>query len=117
MIIGVQNHGDFIKTADDLISLLKRIDSPWCGAIVDTGYFKAAGSPLRMGRELTDRDGNPSGHVAIVNEELVRRHFAGKNPIGLRYGFGTSPDEIEIIGVVADAKYNDLRQESIPMAY
>jgi sugar phosphate isomerase/epimerase len=41
VIIGVQNHGDFIKTADDLISLLNRIDSPWCGAIVDTGYFKA----------------------------------------------------------------------------
>lgn len=41
VIIGVQNHGDFIKTADDLISLLKRIDSPWCGAIVDTGYFRA----------------------------------------------------------------------------
>lgn len=42
VIIGVQNHGDFIKTADDLISLLRRVDSPWCGAIVDTGYFKAA---------------------------------------------------------------------------
>ena len=41
VIIGVQNHGDFIKTAADLISLLKRVDSPWCGAIVDTGYFKA----------------------------------------------------------------------------
>src|SRR3954453_14069369 len=41
VIIGVQNHGDFLKTADNLISLLKRIDSPWCGAIVDTGYFKA----------------------------------------------------------------------------
>jgi sugar phosphate isomerase/epimerase len=41
VIIGVQNHGDFLKTADNLISLLRRIDSPWCGAIVDTGYFKA----------------------------------------------------------------------------
>ena len=41
VIIGVQNHGDFLKTAEDLISLLKRINSPWCGAIVDTGYFKA----------------------------------------------------------------------------
>jgi sugar phosphate isomerase/epimerase len=41
VIIGVQNHGDFIKTADNLISLLNRIDSPWAGAIVDTGYFKA----------------------------------------------------------------------------
>ena len=42
VIIGIQNHGDFLKTADDLISLLKRVDSPSCGAIVDTGSFKAA---------------------------------------------------------------------------
>src|ERR1035437_5944306 len=41
VIIGVQNHGDFIKTADDQIALLRRIDSPWCGAIVDTGYYRA----------------------------------------------------------------------------
>lgn len=41
VIIGVQNHGDFLKTADDQISLLNRVDSPWCGAIVDTGYFRA----------------------------------------------------------------------------
>jgi sugar phosphate isomerase/epimerase len=41
VIIGVQNHGDFVKTADDLIHLIKRVDSPWCGAIVDTGYFRA----------------------------------------------------------------------------
>jgi len=48
VIIGVQNHGDFLKTADDLIALIKRIDSPWCGAIVDTGYFKAADPYVEM---------------------------------------------------------------------
>jgi sugar phosphate isomerase/epimerase len=41
VVLGVQNHGDFLKTGDDVLSLLKRIDSPWCGAIVDTGSFKA----------------------------------------------------------------------------
>jgi sugar phosphate isomerase/epimerase len=41
VIIGVQNHGDFLKTADEQISLIKRVDSPWCGAIVDTGYYRA----------------------------------------------------------------------------
>jgi sugar phosphate isomerase/epimerase len=41
VIIGVQNHGDFLKTADDLLSLIKRVDSPACGVIVDTGYFRA----------------------------------------------------------------------------
>jgi predicted permease len=80
-------------------------------------YFQAAGIPLRMGRTFTDRDGNPAAQVAIVNEEAVRRYFAGRNPIGQRYGFGDSPDQIEIVGVVADAKYNDLRQETTPMAY
>ena len=46
--IGVQNHGDFIKTADDQIALLKRIDSPWCGAIVDTGYYRAPDAYAEM---------------------------------------------------------------------
>lgn len=42
VIIGVQNHGDFLRTADDLIRLVGMVESPWCGAIVDTGYFRAA---------------------------------------------------------------------------
>ena len=50
VIIGVQNHGDFLKTADNLIWLIKRIDSPWCGAIVDTGYFKAADPYAEMAK-------------------------------------------------------------------
>jgi sugar phosphate isomerase/epimerase len=41
VIIGVQNHGDFLKTGDDLLKLLGRVDSEWCGAIVDTGYFRS----------------------------------------------------------------------------
>ncbi len=39
--IGVQNHGDFLKTSDDLLTLVKAVGSPWCGPIVDTGYFKS----------------------------------------------------------------------------
>jgi len=50
VIIGVQNHGDFIKTADDQIALIKRIDSPWCGAIVDTGYYRAADNYAEMAK-------------------------------------------------------------------
>src|SRR5579862_3672392 len=38
--IGVQNHGDFLKTGADLMALVKRVGSKWCGPIVDTGYFK-----------------------------------------------------------------------------
>lgn len=39
VIIGIQNHGDFLKTGAETIDLLKAVDSEWIGVIVDTGYF------------------------------------------------------------------------------
>jgi sugar phosphate isomerase/epimerase len=38
--IGVQNHGDFLATAEQHLELVKAVGSEWCGPIVDTGYFK-----------------------------------------------------------------------------
>jgi len=38
--IGVQNHGDFLQTGEQLLTLVKAVGSEWCGPIVDTGYFK-----------------------------------------------------------------------------
>ena len=40
VMIGVQNHGDFLKSAEDQLALISMVDSKWCGAIVDTGYYK-----------------------------------------------------------------------------
>jgi sugar phosphate isomerase/epimerase len=40
--IGVQNHGDFLETGEQLMTLVKAVGSPWCGPIVDTGYFKSS---------------------------------------------------------------------------
>jgi sugar phosphate isomerase/epimerase len=40
--IGVQNHGDFLQTGEQLMTLVKAVGSEWCGPIVDTGYFKTA---------------------------------------------------------------------------
>lgn len=39
VLVGVQNHGDFLKTADQTIKLVKMVNSDWFGVIVDTGYF------------------------------------------------------------------------------
>jgi sugar phosphate isomerase/epimerase len=41
VIIGVQNHGDFIATGQDLLHLLNLVNSKWCGPIIDTGYFRS----------------------------------------------------------------------------
>src|SRR5262249_4379793 len=84
---------------------------------VGPDYFKATGIRFLAGRSFNERDGTSSVRVAVVNQKLVRRYFAGRDPSGQRFGYGDAPDEIEIGGVVADAKYNGFRQESIPMAY
>lgn len=39
IIVAVQNHGDFLRTAQEHLSLLKRVDHPWCGPLVDTGKY------------------------------------------------------------------------------
>src|SRR4051812_3092997 len=41
VIVGVQNHGDFLATGDNLLALIHAVNSDWCGAIVDTGYFRS----------------------------------------------------------------------------
>jgi sugar phosphate isomerase/epimerase len=42
VLIGIQNHGDMLKTADDVLEVVKKVDSEWFGVIVDTGYFLSA---------------------------------------------------------------------------
>ena len=50
-----------------------------------------------------------------MNEALVRRYFGGRSAIGRRIGYG--PPDIEIVGVVADARTVNLRTAPVPMAY
>lgn len=40
VIIGIQNHHDFIKTADQVINIIQQVNSPWCGLILDVGSFR-----------------------------------------------------------------------------
>jgi predicted permease len=85
---------------------------------IGAGYFAASGIPLRLGRFFTAAEEEGSAHVAIINEAMARRYFPGQNPIGLRYSLGSNPPTwIEIVGVAGDAKYNDLRQSDVPLAY
>ena len=46
VVVAIQNHNDFIKTADQAIEILQRIDSDWCGLILDIGSFRT-GDPYR----------------------------------------------------------------------
>ena len=89
---------------------------------VTQDYFKALGTPLLTGRDFTpaDRSGRPE--VAIVNEAFVKKYMAGQNPVGKTFvleGFGPERKDrqLEIVGLVADAKYRTLREEPQPTIY
>jgi len=42
VIVAVQNHGDFINTGAEHLSLLQRVNHEWCAALVDTGKYLTA---------------------------------------------------------------------------
>jgi putative ABC transport system permease protein len=82
-------------------------------------YFSAMGIPLLQGREFTEADGTASPKVAIINEKLAKKYFAGRNPVGLLVanGAGKVKPDIEIVGVVADSKHDDPRDKISPFIY
>jgi predicted permease len=82
-------------------------------------FFETLGTPLLIGRDFGSQDHPGSPRVAIINQAMARRFFAGRNPIGGKFGWGQGKDkqEFEIIGVVRDAKYLSLREEMPPTAY
>ena len=95
--------------------------SQWANSI-SPGYFKTMGIPILAGRDFSDRDerivppakGERDFNVAIVNERFARHYFGNGNPIGRRIGFGGNPNTptpIEIVGLVRDSKYTDVRDD------
>ena len=80
---------------------------------VSPGYFATLGIPIYAGRDFRDTDAAGAPRVAIVNEKFARYYFGQSSPIGRHIGSGTDPGtktDIEIVGVVRDAKYQTMKQ-------
>ncbi|HKU26692.1 MAG TPA: ABC transporter permease [Candidatus Sulfotelmatobacter sp.] len=81
---------------------------------VTPGYFSAMGVPLIVGREFTEGDREGAQKVAVVNESFAR-HFFGAPDRALGHYFTTGAGDVkpdtEIVGVVRDAKHENLRTE------
>ncbi len=87
--------------------------------LVGPNYIETLGLKILLGREIGLQDTAASPRVAMVNEAFVRRFLGGADPIGQRFGFGgrKSSGDLEIVGVVNDAKYHgdDIRHPIQPM--
>lgn len=84
-------------------------------AVVTDGYFATIGMPVTRGRTLAPGDGEDAPAVAVVNEAFVRRFLAGREAVGQR--FRQSGQQVEIVGVVRDARYARLDEIPVPMIY
>jgi predicted permease len=81
---------------------------------VGTEFFETLGIPVLQGRALNRHDTSTSSKVAVVNRALARKFFPNENPVGKT--FETDPEDVEgpiqIVGVAADTRYGDLREDT-----
>ena len=82
-------------------------------------FFETMGMPLVLGRSPDESDTEAAPKVAVVNQTFVRKYLGEGYPLGRRFGFGDTKRsrDIEVIGVVSDARFHDLRQEVPPTIY
>ena len=87
---------------------------------VGPGYFRTLGIPLIAGREFTRADAATAPKVAIVNEAFAKKFNLGRDAVGKRIGNrgGKTAGQLdtEIVGLVQNAKYSEVKQE-IPVLF
>jgi predicted permease len=102
---------------------------------ISPNYFATMGVPIVAGRDFTEKDtaqvlhakGRPPRNedfyvpaTIIINETFAKKYFAGRSPLGRHIGMGIDPGtklDMEIIGVVKDFKYTNLRDEIPEQAF
>lgn len=86
---------------------------------INPQFFASIGQPVLRGRGLKDSDTATSQMVAVVNQTFVKKFFPKEDPIGRHFGDFEQKyaAEFEIVGIVADAKYNNPREEVRPMYF
>ncbi len=96
----------------------------WPGAnyrCVSTDYFRTMNIPVVQGRGFTERDTLTTPLVAVVNQALASRDYPNENPVGKRFSLGNDakgqPVWWEIVGVAANVRSIELREEATPEFY
>ena len=96
--------------------LKKSIEAQFVGP----NFFDTLGIKLLLGRSIDSRDTANSAKVAVFDENLARYFFGDSNPVGRRFSVGMSfqpKKAIEIVGVVRNFKYSDLKSADSRTVY
>jgi len=95
-------------------------DAPAAGFnYITPGYFATLQTRLLAGRDFDEHDTAGSPQVAIVNETFAKKFAKGANPVGMKFRVRTfkKVTPYEVIGLVQDTKYADLREDFFPIVY
>ena len=109
-------------SARDEVRLEGRPEDPLPASMNDVSarYFETMRTPLVAGRDFDDRDASGSPPVVIVNQTFARRYLGRTSAIGQRIQMRTAPQQwstAEIVGLVNDTTYSDLREPFQPIVY
>jgi|CZKL01.1.fsa_nt_gi predicted permease len=114
------NNSDFLPEGESFEDYKNRDDAEAEDInIVSNGFFQTMSIPIVAGRSFGTQDTSSSQKVAIINRSLARKRFPNVNPIGKR--FRADRDEksgwIEIVGICADTRYMNLREDPPPQFF
>jgi len=88
---------------------------------VSPGFFRTMGTTMLAGRDFDEHDAGAAHQVVIVNQSFVDKFFAGRSPIGQLFqideGPGVPQPAFEIVGIVENTKYSDLREPFGPIGF
>lgn len=86
---------------------------------VSPTYLDTMGQRIIRGRGITEQDNATSRNIAVVNETFIRRFYNNEDPIGKHFGFDfpAHSSDLEIVGVVRDAKYRHPMEPPRPMVF
>jgi predicted permease len=85
---------------------------------VSPGYFRALGAKLSRGRYFREDEDASKPRVAIINQALARKYFAGEDPIGKQLAYvSISARPMEIVGIMEDIKEGPLDEAIPPVLY
>jgi predicted permease len=85
--------------------------------VVGPGYFTLLDVPVLAGREFTEQDAMGGRPVAVVNEAFLRKFNLDRDAVGKRMSDRGTELDTEIIGIVRDSKYNDVKDDVPPMYF
>jgi predicted permease len=114
--VGVEIEGWEARAEDEEIAILYSLVGP--------NYFETMGTPLVRGGGFTDRDGQGSRPVVVINETMAERYWPDQDPLGKRIKLTgpmakRSSDRalVEVVGIVSSGKYRTLGESPVPYMF